>query len=326
MRKNEGFTLVELLVVIAIIGMLVGLLLPAVQQAREAARQMQCGNNLKQYGLACLNHESTIKAFPSGGWDYNWVGTPQRGLGQDQPGSWYFSILPFIEQDALFHLGETNGVDTMPTANDIKTRLQTPVAMFYCPSRRSVKIYPTSGKTYRESGAISQGVKCDYSANFGTKYLNPDSSAQGVSSLADGTSKKKNNSWSNPYDTGVISYHSKVTIGEIRDGTSNTYLVGEKNLNPNKYEEVDPGDNETPYSGACNDCLRGGYYGSASDHAGPLMDRANYERYVWGSSHAGTFGMATCDGSVHRVSYSIDPQTHYYLAHRADGEVASIDN
>ncbi|MDO4858885.1 MAG: DUF1559 domain-containing protein [Thermoguttaceae bacterium] len=322
---RRAFTLVELLVVIAIIGMLVGLLLPAVQQAREAARQMQCGNNLKQYGLACLNHESTIKAFPSGGWDFYWVGTPQRGLGPDQPGSWFFSILPFIEQDALFHLGEANGVDTMPTQAQIQTRLQTPVQMFTCPSRRTVKTYPTSGKTYKESGAVSQGVKNDYVANFGTKSLNPDASATAIGSLADGTTRKKNNNWPNPNDTGVISYHSKITMGEIRDGTSNTYLIGEKNLDPNYYEGVETGDNETLYSGACNDVLRGGYFNTTSDNAAPLADRPGYQKFVFGSCHSGSFGMVMADGSVHRVSYSIDPQNHYYLAHRADGKPVTVE-
>ncbi len=305
MRKRNGFTLVELLVVIAIIGMLVGLLLPAVQQAREAARQMQCSNNLKQYGLACLNHESTTHAYPSGGWDYYWVGTPQRGLGQDQPGSWFFSILPFIEQDALFHLGETNGIDTMPEQAGIRTRLTTPVGMFTCPSRRTMKVYPTSGKTYKESGQASEGVKTDYAANFGTNCLNPDDSGKAISSLADGTAKKKSNSWHDPHDTGVISYHSKVTMGQIRDGTSNTYLIGEKYVNPEKYESspVETGDNETVYSGACNDNLRGSMYKSDTDNAAPMADRAQYERFIFGSCHAGSFGMVMCDGSVQRISY-----------------------
>ncbi len=327
MKNQKGFTLVELLVVIAIIGMLVGLLLPAVQQAREAARQMQCGNNLKQYGLASLNHESSMRAFPSAGWDFYWVGTPQRGLGQNQPGSWFFSLLPFIEQDALFHLGEESGVDTMPTQASVATRLQTPISMFTCPSRRSVKIFTTSGKSYKESGTIKTGVKNDYAANFGTKYLNPDSSATAIGSLSDGTSCTKNKTWKDPSDTGVISYHSAVTIGQIRDGSSNTYLIGEKNMNPDKYDStsVDPGDNETLYSGSCNDVLRGGYYNTSTDHAAPLMDRSGYERYVFGSCHAGTFGMAMCDGSAQRISYSLDAQTHYYLSHRSDGKVASLE-
>ena len=101
----HGFTLVELLVVITIIGILIALLLPAVQSAREAARRTQCSNNLKQLALACLVHESTHGFFPTGGWGWHWVGDPDMGFDLKQPGGWIYNILPYIEQGALHDLG-----------------------------------------------------------------------------------------------------------------------------------------------------------------------------------------------------------------------------
>ena len=104
-RSLHGFTLVELLVVITIIGMLVGLLLPAVQSAREAGRQTQCKNNLKQLGIAMLAHHEANGFFPSGGWGWYLVGDPDRGTGPNQPGGWCYTILPYLDQDPLFRMG-----------------------------------------------------------------------------------------------------------------------------------------------------------------------------------------------------------------------------
>src|SRR3954470_4168689 len=105
-RGTRGFTLVELLVVIAIIGILVALLLPAIQAAREAARRNQCKNHLKQLSLGCLLHESTHKFLPSGGWNDYYMADANMGFGARQPCSWYFSILPYIEEQATHDLNK----------------------------------------------------------------------------------------------------------------------------------------------------------------------------------------------------------------------------
>ena len=101
-RTLHGFTLVELLVVIAIIGILVAILLPAVQSAREAARRIQCTNNIKQLALGCLNHQSAQGFFPTGGWTNGWQPDPDQRVGKPQPGNWLFCILPQIEMDGLY--------------------------------------------------------------------------------------------------------------------------------------------------------------------------------------------------------------------------------
>src|SRR5690606_25596315 len=126
-RPLHGFTLVELLVVIAIIGVLIALLLPAVQAAREAGRRAKCQNNLKQLGLALLTHHDVYKQFPGGGWGHRWVGVPDRGSGPQQPGSWSYQVLPYLEQTPLHDLGQ--GASGSAAEVAISTRLATPLEM-----------------------------------------------------------------------------------------------------------------------------------------------------------------------------------------------------
>src|SRR5882724_2892658 len=99
--SHRGFTLIELLVVIAIIAILIALLVPAVQKVREASMRTQCTNNLKQIGLSLHMNHDAHKAFPSGGWGWNWIGCPGQGTGRDQPGGWLYNVLPYLEQGTL---------------------------------------------------------------------------------------------------------------------------------------------------------------------------------------------------------------------------------
>ena len=142
---HRGFTLVELLVVIAIIGILVSLLLPAVQAAREAARRLQCSNQVRQLALAALLHVDSRQYLPSGGWGWNWVGDPDRGFGKKQPGSWVYSTLPYLEEEALWSMGK--GETNLVTKKQILTRMnENQPAAFICPTRRPANI--TSVKTH----------------------------------------------------------------------------------------------------------------------------------------------------------------------------------
>src|SRR6476619_1009249 len=140
---HYAFTLVELLVVIAIIGILVALLLPAVQAAREAARRAECQNHLKQIGIAFLNHENTRRILPGAGWSCFYVGDPLCGSGRSQPGGWMYQVLPYIEEQALYDLpGDGDKIKILAQQNNGAVTLQqTPVATFNCPSRRPAKAY-----------------------------------------------------------------------------------------------------------------------------------------------------------------------------------------
>jgi prepilin-type N-terminal cleavage/methylation domain-containing protein len=150
LRSRRAFTLIELLVVITIIGILVGMMLPAVQSARESARRTTCANNIHQMALACLSHESAQGFLPTGGWFYRWAGDPNQGFTKSQPGTWCFNILPWIEQQPLHDMGKGLGMGQY--ANDSSgsngqrmalgaQMAATPVAMFCCPTRRPMKAF-----------------------------------------------------------------------------------------------------------------------------------------------------------------------------------------
>jgi prepilin-type N-terminal cleavage/methylation domain-containing protein len=215
-RPRSGFTLIELLVVIAILGVLVGLLLPAVQKVREAAASTQCINNLKQIGLAFQTHHDTLGYFPAGGWEWftppNYInGSPAVGV--QQLAGWGFQMLPYIEATNTWRAGS---VVAIATTNPI----------FSCPSVRSpVTVTYPDEYTPPVTGTVVTHALCDYAA-------------------------------SNLEGTGVVRQYYPVRIAEITDGTSNTMLVADKWLDLSSLRQDEPGDNEGYTAGFDHDTVR----------------------------------------------------------------------
>ena len=307
-RVKTGFTLIELLVVIAIIGILIALLLPAVQAARESARLVRCSNNLKQMGLACHQHEDAHGHLPTGGWSYYWVGLPDAGFGESQPGGWMYNILPFLELGPLHDLGMGGSAAERRAGSAV--RVSTPVVMFYCSSRREAVAYVTRSsydRQPRETNPVTHSGKHDYAANGGTVKV----MTAGPSSLE----AAKSFNWPDMSRcNGICHLRSMVTLAQITDGASNTYLVGEKYLNPDHYYTgLDGGDDESYCAGHAHGIIRWG-------NSVPLRDQpglSDMDRF--GSAHSAGCQFVFCDGSVHLVHYQIDGTTHKRLSCRNDG-------
>jgi prepilin-type N-terminal cleavage/methylation domain-containing protein/prepilin-type processing-associated H-X9-DG protein len=357
---RRGFTLVELLVVIAIIGILVALLLPAVQAAREAARRTQCVNHLKQLSLGCMNCESTHKHFPSGGWGTDWSGDADRGAGEEQPGSWLYSILPFIEEQALHDMPKDGQGSMLPTGPSVKQMdgakamifLTGPV-FFYCPSRRPPDVYlieshhVTFAKNVSPipvSASLSFNVGSnDYAANAGDDLSGDLNDAAGPPVWQAGENKGTAgyDLWRLYTDSiglqtlqpsgarkwrfnGVIFQASEISIRNIADGTSKTYLCGERYVRSDNYRRdqlpaggtgspVDGSDSWHWATGGCRDTLRSGKDAPLQDN--PIVRGGGY----FGSAHPGVCHIAFCDGHVDAVSYEIDLLVHRNNANRRDG-------
>ncbi|MDZ7616996.1 MAG: DUF1559 domain-containing protein [Patescibacteria group bacterium] len=329
---RRGFTLVELLVVITIIGILIGLLLPAVQSAREAARRIQCTNQLKQMGLACHNHAAALGVFPTSGdipWpnaaNYRTNGIPN---GPDKQGlSWGFQILPYLEQGTIYQLETQAAIE------------QQPVGLFFCPSRRR----PTrQGSRYLIDYASATPPKITRNADGTfTHELDAVRSFWGGYSGADVrweiTSAQPNiyygiivriNWWH--ADKTFKGGSPPTSFGDIRDGTSNTIMLSEKRLRPCEYASGSWHDDRGWTDGWDPDVVRTtGFEPGPDSDSGPrrvdgsVMDASNIG-YCFGAAHPGAFNACMADGSVRALSYSIDRRVFSALGDRRDGAV--IDN
>lgn len=267
-RPLRGFTLVELLVVIAIIGILIALLLPAVQAAREAARRMQCSNNLKQLGLAMHNYHSALKSFPPGFMAVDHSGQVAGGWG------WGVFLMPYIEQSSLRgHLNATNHTLSQTIADpDLLPMLQAKLSVFTCPSSPMEPL-----REFQGSG--SQMVA---TSNY--------TCCRGFFDLRDGAHLTMKNN-------GLLYGRSGTRIRDISDGTSNTFALGERTVlsahanDPAKWPSW---------------CGPGGLgIGStvSSSVSGPLNHPTSI--HTFSSHHSSGANFCFADGSVRFISDSI---------------------
>jgi prepilin-type N-terminal cleavage/methylation domain-containing protein/prepilin-type processing-associated H-X9-DG protein len=303
--RRRGFTLIELLVVIAIIGILIALLLPAVQRIRDAAARIQCANNLKQWGLAAHNYQTATGQLPPGINKY--TPDPKRF-------NWIVALLPYVEQNNVQNRWDFNNFNNNyldPTGK--RGGFNTPISLYFkiqtCPSDAMPSPPVDNIQNPPDVWALTT-----YCGNAGTiSYPNGSQSRDGIF-------------WTN---------HIGVRITEISDGTSNTLLFGER-------YHGDPIYDSDPYVDDRLFFWAWAYYSSNAGDvlfgtSGPINWKlpANFaslpngqknlliaqRRSNAGSGHTGGANFTLCDGSVHFISQSISPVTFAALGTRTGGEV-----
>ncbi len=347
--RQTGFTLVELLVVIAIIGVLVALLLPAIQAAREAARNKQCLNNLKQIGLGFQNHESAQGYLPSSGWGWRWQPDPDLGYGKSQPGGWAYSVLAYVEMQAMRNIGKGMG----HTGANATTRafmlplVQTPIPMFNCPSRNRPTVYPLvrNGNLANNLTACAEGscavARADYAACSGNLVSGNGGGGEEAGPGSYTEAETFNYAFAEGNLTNVmngITYQrSEVELAMITDGTSHTLAVAERYINPDRwYDGNDPADDQNIFVAFDRDMNR--YTACGIQRQGtaippgmpgwnnayyrpPIQDRPGYQpdpARDFGGPHVGGINCVFCDGSVRSISFDVDPEAWRLAGGRND--------
>lgn len=324
--KRLGFTLIELLVVIAIIAILIALLVPAVQKVREAAARTQCANNLKQLGLAVQSFHDTYKYFPA-------------ARTSDSFATWAALILPYIEQDAMYKLwdGGQRRYYLVPPQG------RAPVPTFFCPARRAPMLSLRGGDGPRSgpSFPFTPGSCSDYAGNEGNGRMDGGRNANGV--IIFPQNDKQSGAFSNP-KTFLASWRGIVTLVTISDGTSNTFLIGEKHVRPGDFgvgngdSSVFNGDQgpvdcayarqagrewDVPALGPGNDYSKVTEASKFTRDLPLVRDRTDsvFRNRRFGSYHPGICQFVFCDGSVRGINVGVNIMTLTWLTIRNDGRV-----
>ncbi len=300
----RGFTLVEVLVVIAIIGILIALLLPAVQAAREAARRTQCINNLKQIGLAIENHDSAKRAYPMGRDQ-----TRQYGV------SWAFQILSYMENEPLY---KARKLDERVDSDENAMALRTPVSTFHCPSRRNAAADRDFDNDDDPTEKPAAGAGGDYAANPGKDIV------YGIVPGAEGRDKRVQSLIIKRDEAGPMFTFSRIQSRQVTDGLSKTLAVGERHIPPlpagvpagkGHYMQGDTaffsGDN-------CETIFAVADLGLANGRDDPSREK-------FGSAHTVTTHFVMLDCHVRPIDHSIDKQLLGYLSFIGDGHVIDDD-
>ncbi len=320
-QRLDGFTLVELLVVIAIIGILIGMLLPAVQSVREAARRTQCSNNQRQLALACMNYESSRMHYPPG------LNCPlQNGLSgaffesstfndanntpfpqpphRDQFGSWLVWLMPFIEANNLFDqldlsVRELNGTNCVTPQSPGAQLVQS----YLCPSDVEPQIIEFNGRFFAPNSYFGVAGRQSFFITSAT-------------------------------GDGILNYNSSVTFGDLSDGASNTLLLGERYSDDPEWPDF-VNRRGWAWSSALSaqDCLAGAlepinYMLPVGSGPNPPFSLTDKKLSSFSSGHSGGAVFAAADGSTHFLSQqgAADIEVLEFLVIYNDGAVVGIDS
>ncbi len=339
-RTRYAFTLIELLVVMAIIAVLVGLLLPAVQKAREAAYRLECKNNMRMLGLGCQIHSATLGYFPTCGRFGQPALTPavkpgrstryytadaQSDLdpqspvtGKFQQWSWQYQLLPYIEQDNLWRQNQQAGNNAATDAQIIAS----PVRLFACPTRRIAAARQIGSNSVFMSDYVMNGGTTDPGPSIPPNYP---------------TNTVLFNGMAMPLivSRGQVSVQ-KISLSQVTDGLTNTVLFGEKYV-PSTIDgsNGDIGDMDGAFSWYNPDTVRFALMQPRQDDSTMTAQTAqavfnpdvgSFAAYPFGAAHPAAMNAAMADGSVRVIRYSVDFQVFRYGCGRNDKQTFNTDD